>query len=461
MKILFKIYPQKSHLNATFPLAKELRRLGHEIVYAGIRELEGHVTAQGFAYHVQAVDVFPYVEYQQAETKVTLWRTFGWWWKNRRWAAARRSHFGASDPFGPLLAAVRPDAVLVDSPYTLFALSLFRHRLPFGMVESMMNLSRAADSTPFDTTYVPRGGWRGRVAMGWHWRRYFVKRWILGALGFRADYSRRFVLECARAAGVDAASLDFERYFHLGLTDVPEFILSPEPLDFPRMPAPNQVYVGPSVLVDRVETSGDYLFDAEFVRLAEERKRGRPLVYCSLGTAGWRYHRAERFLHRVIAAAAGQRWNLLVAVGSRFRLQQFAGPANVVVFQTVPQLRVLRAADLMITHGGMNSIAECALLGVPMLVCPGTKQIDQAGNAARIVYHRLGLQGTMTTEKPSALARKIETILLDPQYRERTSAMGRRIANSDAWTKGAERVIEALESTRSHGFKTGSARPAV
>jgi hypothetical protein len=30
MKILFKVYPQKSHYNATFPLAKDLQKQGNE-----------------------------------------------------------------------------------------------------------------------------------------------------------------------------------------------------------------------------------------------------------------------------------------------------------------------------------------------------------------------------------------------------------------------------------------------
>lgn len=454
MKILFKIYPQKSHLNATFPLARGLRELGHEIQYAGVRELETHVVAQGFSYHVQSADIFPYVENQATDVKLTFWLAFRMWWKNRRWGPAMRSRFASVDPFGPLIRATSPDAILVDSPYTILALSLLRRGIPFGITESMMNLKRAAGCTPLDTAYVPHSGWWSALVIRCHWRRYFIKRWILGALGFRADFSRTFVRARALAAGVSESCLDSNRYFHPGIKTVPEFILSPEPLDFPRQPSAHQIYVGPSVLIDRTETASDYRFDAEFARVVAERKRGRPLVYCSLGTAGWRYKGAEAFLRRVIAAAEGQPWNLIVAIGANFDPAQFRGHQNASVFQVVPQLRVLRHADLMITHGGMNSITECVLSGVPMLVYPGTTQIDQAGNAARVVYHQLGLQGKLTRDPAREIARKTTAILANPTYASRTRAMAERIETSEAWTHGAERVVQALQRS----FPTAAAR---
>lgn len=223
----------------------------------------------------------------------------------------------------------------------------------------------------------------------------------------------------ARAWGVDPKVINFDRYFHLGLRDVPELILSPRALDFPRTPAPNQHYVGLPPDLNRQEVASDYRFNRIFERMAGQRAEGHPLVYCSLGTGAWRYAGAERFLHRVIEAARGQRWNLILTAGE-FPLEQFADlPPNVAVFQIVPQLTVLRQADLMITHGGMNSITECALLGVPMLVYPGTHEIDLAGNAARVLANKVGLKGDLCREATSALHSKIQQILFDPVIRTR------------------------------------------
>ena len=50
-------------------------------------------------------------------------------------------------------------------------------------------------------------------------------------------------------------------------------------------------------------------------------------------------------------------------------------PENFVVAQFVPQLAVLRKADVFITHGGMEeSISEAVLNQVPMVVVPNTTE---------------------------------------------------------------------------------------
>lgn len=419
MKILFKVFPQKSHYNATFPLARALRDAGHEIVYAGLVQMRGHAEAQGFAYHVEADDVFPFFENRRNNPRLTFWHILLHWVARVQPARVMQTKFGRGAFFDALLRATKPDLILMDSPYTFHSLTLYKHRIPFAMLESMMNLDRAPGIPPMDTTYVPDGSRLSRWICALHWRRYFLKRAILGFIGMRADFDHRFVLRMARAWGVDPRVISFDRYFHLGLRDVPELILSPRALDFSRTPAPNQHYAGIPPDLNRQEVASDYRFNRLFERMAAERAQGRPLVYCSLGTGAWRYVGAERFLRRVIEAARGQRWNLILTA-SDFPLEQFANlPSNVVVFQVVPQLTVLRQADLMITHGGMNSVTECALLGVPMLVCPGTHEIDQAGNAARVAYHSLGLKGQMVTESAASIRWKVSTILQEGTHRER------------------------------------------
>lgn len=411
MKILLKVFPQKSHYNATFPLARALRDAGHEVVYAGLVQMRGHAEAQGFAYHVEAEDIFPHFENQRHLPRLTFWNLLKNWRVTRQSTRAMTPKFLHGGFFDALLRATRPDLVLVDSPYTFFALTLYRHKVPFAMLESMMSLDRAPGIPPMDTTHVPNGSRVSRWICALHWRRYFLKRAVLGLIGLRVDFDRRFVLRMARAWGVDPRVISFDRYFHLGLRDVPELILSPRELDFPRAPAPNQHYAGLPPDLNRQEVASDYRFNRLFERMAGERTKGHPLVYCSLGTGAWRYAGAERFLRRVIEAARGQRWNLILTAGE-FPLEQFADlPPNVAVFQTVPQLTVLRQADLMITHGGMNSITECVLLGVPMLVYPGTHEIDQAGNAARVVWQGLGQKGRMSSESLEGLVRKTEAML--------------------------------------------------
>jgi zeaxanthin glucosyltransferase len=451
MKILFKIYPQKSHINATFPLARTLRERGHEVIYAGIAPLQAHVAAQGFTYHVQTNDIFPWAEQKSSGPKLTFWSIFSIWWRNRQSSRTGRRRFLVTmDPFSPLIRTIMPDLILIDSPYTFFALSLFRTGVPFAITESMMNLDRGPDCPPLDSTCIPTGKPLSRLLIRLHWHRYFIKRALISIFASRADFNRRFVRQRARTMGANPSRINFNRYFHLGLLEAPEVILSPRLLDFPRQPAPHQIYAGPSVDLNRQESMSDFSFSRRFAEFVSSRTRGSPLVYCSLGTGAWRYRGAEQFLQHLLDATRGADWNLVLAVGTEFDPAHLRAPPNAMVFQFVPQLQVLRSADLMITHGGMNSVGECAFCGVPMLVYPGTKQIDQAGNAARIVYHQLGLMGNLASESSRGLRLNIERILHSSEFKARADLMAVRLRESTDLNLAIDRLLCAVAAPKPH-----------
>jgi UDP:flavonoid glycosyltransferase YjiC (YdhE family) len=446
MKFFFKVYPQKSHFNATFPLAQALRKRGHEIVYGGVEALRSHVTAQGLTYLVQPEDIFPYIEGAPEQPKLTILSQI---WQSVRYGQSRRirrHRFEIDRTLERLVENVRPDAMLVDSPYSFFSLGLRRTGVPYGILESMGNLQRDDRYPPHDTLFVPTASPLSRATCWLHWKRYALKRSLMGALGVRLDLRQRLVARVARREGVPVSCVDLNRYFHMGLSHIPEFILSPQHFDFPREPARNQYFVGPSVDLGRRESGFDYRFESTFSRCLADQERGSPIVYCSLGTAAWRYPGAEEFLRRIVAACRGQPWQLVAAIGVEMRTALPLCASNVHIFQTVPQLEVLRHAKLMLTHGGMNSITECILMGVPMIVLPGTKQIDQAGNAARVSYHGIGVTGSLSGSSVKSLRKMIRTLLDEPIYTCRIRSLGEKIRNSDAWVNGADIVLEALDN---------------
>lgn len=76
-------------------------------------------------------------------------------------------------------------------------------------------------------------------------------------------------------------------------------------------------------------------------------------------------------------------------------------PANLHLFDFIPQLDILKIADLSINHGGINTINECIHFQVPMIIISGN-QHDQNGNAARCFYHGIAMRA-----KPSHLESSI------------------------------------------------------
>ena len=108
---------------------------------------------------------------------------------------------------------------------------------------------------------------------------------------------------------------------------------------------------------------------------------GRPLVYCTLGTL----QGSRSGLFRKVAHACTKLdLRLVISQGNRGRLKPGDLPGNPLVYDWVPQEAVLAQADLVVCHGGMNSVLEPLAAGLPMVVMP--LAFEQSAIAARLDY---------------------------------------------------------------------------
>jgi UDP:flavonoid glycosyltransferase YjiC (YdhE family) len=116
------------------------------------------------------------------------------------------------------------------------------------------------------------------------------------------------------------------------------------------------------------------------------RADGRPLVVVSFGTflsaRGDVLARVAGALRRVTARVA-------LAVGDQQLGALGPIPDDWFVRDRLPLVALLQHANLLVTHGGNNSVTEALTHGVPMLVLPFST--DQFDAAAAIERHLLGL----------------------------------------------------------------------
>jgi MGT family glycosyltransferase len=163
-----------------------------------------------------------------------------------------------------------------------------------------------------------------------------------------------------------------------------------------------------------------------------------PLVYVSLGTI---FNDQPDFYRTCVAAFDQAPFRVLIATGSKVdRAVLGPRPANVVLRERVPQLEVLRRASLFVTHGGMNSVNEALAFGVPLLVFP--QHGDQHLVAGRVLETGTGLRLTPADITPQKIRALADTLLTQPEF----AAHARDMAEECARGGGAPAAVDALRS---------------
>jgi zeaxanthin glucosyltransferase len=206
----------------------------------------------------------------------------------------------------------------------------------------------------------------------------------------------------------------------------------PECLDFPRSVLPHSFYyTGPFV-------------DETARRLVEfpwDRLDGRPVVYASLGTT----RKSEPGIFPLIAEAChGLDLQLVISLGGRRDPEMFAGlPGDPLVVRDAPQLELIKRAEVIITHGGLNTALETLMEGKPMVVLP--KSFDQPAVAARLEW--LGVAEALRAERVSAkdIRVALAKVFGDPSYRESARQVQSKILSARGLERAADVIEELLE----------------
>lgn len=244
--------------------------------------------------------------------------------------------------------------------------------------------------------------------------------------------------------------IDINRSQHFGFINIPELILSPHDFDLPRKFSPNQIHMGPIVDLNRKEVGYDSHFPNIMDKI-EKRMEGKQikLVYCALGNCTFEYikNRVSFYLKVINVLVKKENTILILATGNNIDPRAFSFQAdNVFVFKNVPQLKILKRANMMINHGGMQSVTECIMLGVPMLAYPLSHQrFDQTGNSARVEFHKIGLKGSIKKDSEGDIHRKINEILETPSYLKNIEAMKDRLADCKDFEKGISFIEKYLK----------------
>jgi UDP:flavonoid glycosyltransferase YjiC (YdhE family) len=110
----------------------------------------------------------------------------------------------------------------------------------------------------------------------------------------------------------------------------------------------------------------------------------------------------------------------------------------------LPQTSILPLVDLVITHGGNNTVTECFWAGKPMVLLP--LFWDQYDNAQRVHETGFGVRLDTYGHEPAQLTGAIDRLLADERLRERLADVSARL-QARPGTELAADLIEQLATS--------------
>ena len=179
--------------------------------------------------------------------------------------------------------------------------------------------------------------------------------------------------------------------------------------------------------------------DASWELPPELAERDGALIYLSLGSLG---AADVALMQRLVDVLAKTKHRVIVSKGPL--ADQIKLHDNQTGEGFLPQPAILPMVDLVITHGGNNTVTEAFHHGKPMIVLP--LFWDQVDNAQRVDEIGFGRRLSTYGFKPRELTGAIDRLLHDRVLAERLASMSARIKSTSGTVRAAH-LIERVATT--------------
>lgn len=162
----------------------------------------------------------------------------------------------------------------------------------------------------------------------------------------------------------------------------------------------------------------------------------RPRAYVSLGSF---LSARTDVLQRIAEALRILGWDAVIASGTTDPEALGPRPAGWVVGEHLPQVAALRVCDVVVCHGGNNTVTEALTAGLPVLAAPFST--DQFAGAEDLRRAGLGHAIDPNLATPQEIAAQLQNLLGDGAA-ERAADLGSRLRR----TPGAVLAADAVET---------------
>ncbi|ALB47071.1 macrolide family glycosyltransferase [Clostridium beijerinckii] len=168
------------------------------------------------------------------------------------------------------------------------------------------------------------------------------------------------------------------------------------------------------------------------------------VIYISLGTI---FNNSIEFYECCFKAFCNMNVKVIMSVGRKIDISIFKNiPSNFIVRNYVPQLEVLKYADVFITHGGMNSTNEGLYFNIPLILIP--QSVDQPFVANRVAELSAGIVIEKNRITPEALNKCVAEILSDDNFKINSEKIGESLREAGGYKVGVDEIIKLKDSMK-------------
>ncbi|MDR2122921.1 MAG: hypothetical protein LBP34_07330 [Flavobacteriaceae bacterium] len=387
-KFVFVVPPFLGHINPSLSIGRTLLERGHEVVWAGLTEINSELIPSGGYYHV--------LEQSYKENKKEIEDIIQLQNKGAGMSALEALKLGLQDTYIPFakimfdefttwVGSYNPDVIVNDCISFVGGLTAHIKKIP------LATLTPITPNALHDPGVAPE-----------------ITKWVHNS-----------IIGLQRSVGISGdEELVFSKKLNMYYTS--QKFVRYKDNDCP----PYMKFIG--ALTGRPDNTP---FDWERLK-----KIKTPKVYISVGTV--LVDVRKEFFHRMIQAL-GNKEITVIAAADPYIIEDW--PDNFIVQRYVPQFELLKHVDVVIGHGGLNTVCDTYINGIPMLVIPmafdqfhTASLIEQCGCGIRIRYKRMRIQD---------VEHAVEELLYNPKYK--TAA--EEIRQSFIEAGGNERAANLLE----------------
>jgi MGT family glycosyltransferase len=156
-------------------------------------------------------------------------------------------------------------------------------------------------------------------------------------------------------------------------------------------------------------------------------------AYVSLGTV---FNGKPEVYRKILDGLGACGAHVVVSAGESHRALAARPRPNTHVFAFVPQVALLSQVDVVITHGGNNTVQECLAAGRPMVVLPFGG--DQLVNAARVEQLGVGVGLDARSFTAGEIAAAVHRAF---RQADKAAAIGAALDGHDGAGRGADEVL--------------------